>query len=232
MREGESITPASPRKSKFKKIFFSLVAFIVLAVAAERIWYHHTFPYGWSHACSKGLMLDLTMYAQEHEHWLPYGEPTPEASLGLLYTNDLERASWMLGGKTIQHDIVKAQLEQARMISPDKCGWHYIEGLRDDDDPQIAVAWDKAEGLGHNGQRWPDTMHEVVLISGTEFISKKSWPQFLVDQKKRLAEVIASRGSNAPPIRWSDVESLGTNRLLLKVLNSPARTAASTSTPR
>jgi hypothetical protein len=132
----------------------------------------------------------------------------------------------MLGGKTIQHEIIKALLEQDRRISPDKCGWHYVEGLRDDDDPQIAVAWDKTEGLGHNGQRWPATMHEVVLLSGTEFIPKKSWSEFIADQKKRLAEVITSRGSNAPPIRWSDEQSLGPNRPIPISLNSPPQTAA------
>lgn len=175
-------------------------------------------------------MFDLTIYTQEHEHWFPHGEPTPEASLGLLYTNDLERASGMLGGKTIPHEVVKAKLKQDGRISPNTCGWQYIEGLRDDDDPQLAVAWDKAEGLGHNGQRWPDTMHEVVLISGTEFITKKSWPEFIADQKKRLADVITSRGSNAPPILWSDEESLGPNCSISKALNPPAQTAAGIST--
>lgn len=209
--------PANPpRKSRARKIFFSLLVVITIGMAVERVWYHYTYPYGWSHACSKGLALGLLGYAGDHEHWLPHGEPTPEASLSLLYKNDPVTGQWVLGGKNIRHETVEAILKRDGKLSPDTCGWNYVEGLRDDDDPQIAVAWDKVVGLGHNGERQPGLMHEVVFCGSTGFIAKNYWPEFIADQKKRLAELIVSRGSNAPPIRWSDEESLGPNRPIRK----------------
>lgn len=119
----------------------------------------------------------------------------------------------MLGGKIISHTVVETALRQNGNVSPSTCGWNYIEGLRDDDDPQIIVAWDKPIGLWHNGMREPSVMHEVILLdSSVEFIGTNEWKDFIADQKQRLEKVIASRSSNAPPIRWSDEENLGPNR--------------------
>jgi len=193
-----------------------LGAFVAIAILVSYavVWSRLNYPYGATHACSKGLAMELRGYAEDDGHWFPHGASTPEASFGLLYTNDLERATHMLAGKTIPQKVVRARLRQFGTISPDTCGWHYVEGLRDDDDPQIIVAWDKAIGLSHNGQRKDGLMHEVIRVDGLdELIGKERWPEFIADQKKRLAQLIASRDSNAPPIRWSDEESLGPNRL-------------------
>jgi len=213
MSEGEQIPAVLQRKSR-KKFFFFLVAVIVLAalaVAAEQVWYRYTYPYGWSHACSAGLCLSLPVYAEDHEGFLPHGEATPEASLSLLFQFDSSTLSYF-GGKNISRDIVEAAFKRDGKLSPATCGWHYVEGLRESDNPEIAVAWDKVIGLGHNGQRMRGMMHEVVLLSGCKYVSKQEWPEFIANQKSLLAQTIASRDSNAPPIRWSDEESLGPNR--------------------
>jgi hypothetical protein len=208
------LTPvaSSPRKSKLIILLLTLLAVIAVAVVGGRIWYRYTFPYGWSHACSKGLGLGLRMYSGENDHWLPHGAATPEASLSLLYRNDPDTALWVLGGKNIPRERVQATFARDGILSPATCGWHYVEGLRDDDDPQIAVVWDKVFGLGHNGERKRGMMHEVVLLDGAnQYVSKDQWPKFIADQKERLEKVIADRSTNAPRIRWSDTESLGPN---------------------
>ena len=118
-------------------------------------------------------------------------------------------------GKNIPRAIADTALIKDGVLGPESCGWHYIEGLREDDDPQIAALWDKVRGLGHNGQRRPGMAHEVSLLDGSHTgISEAEWPKFIADQKARLAEVIASRPTNSPPIRWSDEEALGPNRAL------------------
>ncbi|MCS7336641.1 MAG: hypothetical protein NZ739_00160 [Verrucomicrobiae bacterium] len=82
-----------------------------------------------------------------------------------------------------------------------------------DDDPGIAVAWDKVAGLGHNGERRTGLMHEVIFLDGsTAFITRADWPGFVADQKQKLESVIASRQPGAPAIRWSDEATLGPNR--------------------
>jgi hypothetical protein len=210
--EGESISGALPKKSKFKKVFLIFTFVLILAIAGVVVWSRYNFPYGASHACSKVLGMELVGYAGDNDHWFPHGETSPEASLGLLYTNNMDRASWMLGGKIFQHKVVEAQLKQYGKISPATCGWQYIEGLRDDDDPQIMIAWDKPVGLSHNGERTPGSMHEIILIDGmSEFISTNSWKEFISDQKQRLAKLVAARSPNAPRIHWSDEENLGPN---------------------
>lgn len=212
MSEGESI-PAERRNSKVWKVFLYLLAFIAIAVALTRVWYRYTYPFGWSHACSAGLGLALEGYSSEHGGWFPHGEATPEASLSLLYKDDPDTALWTLGGKNILREIVEATLKRDGKLSPATCGWHYVEGLRENDNPEIAVAWDKVIGLSHNGHRIDGMMHEVIILgAGHRYVSKRDWPEFIANQKKLLAQTIASRDTNAPPIRWSDEENLGPNR--------------------
>ena len=214
MSEGNlSNAVVRPRRSKWTVILLGSFVALAIFVAYAIVWSHLNYPYGPTHACSKGMSVELEGFAGDDKHWFPHGENTPEASLGLLYSNDMQRAIVMLGGKTIPQKVVKATLEQYGKISPTTCGWHYVEGLRDDDDPQIAIAWDKAVGLGHNGQKLKTGMHEVILLDGaTIFIGKNGWPEFVANQKGLLAQTIASRDTNAPPIRWSDDEDLGPNR--------------------
>jgi len=151
------------------------------------------------------------MYAKEHDEWLPHGETTPEASLGLLAKFD-PPIVFLLGGKHIPKEVA-AQAFTNGTFGPDTCGWHYVEGLRIDDDPDIAIAWDKVTRLGHNGERRQGLMHEVVFVGGfTRYIAEDMWPEFVKEQKGKLERVIASRGTNDPPIRWSDEATLGPNK--------------------
>jgi hypothetical protein len=171
-----------------------------------------SYPYGKTHACSKNLGLVLRLNAEDHDGWLPYGEATPEESLGKLANEDPSCIP-LLGGKNVPPEKVKAALEPGGHFSAQTCGWHYIEGLRVDENLQIAVAWDKTVGLNHFGERDSAIMHEIIRLDGTTaYISKKQWPEFMSMEKKVLEEIIAKRETNAPKIRWSDVASLGPNR--------------------
>ena len=185
MSEGESVTPASPRKSKFKKIFFSLVAFIAFGVAAEQGWYHYTFPYGWSHCCDIGLGSALEIYAQDHGGHFPFGGDCPEASLSLLYSNYVDAD--LLRGKTVPLETVERAFAANGKLGPESCGWHYVEGITLSDDPRIAIVWDKV-GLGHNGQRLKNGGHAIIRADGMrDFVSGTEWPKFLREQQELLA---------------------------------------------
>lgn len=153
----------------------------------------------------------LILYAENHAGWLPQGKQTPEASLSRLAEDDLSSALWVLGGKNVPSEVAQAALTNG-VFGPDTCGWHYVEGLREDDDPGIMVAWDKTVGLDHNGMRKAGVEHEIVLLDGsTQFASRTRWQKLVADQKLKLAALIASRESNAPHIRWSDEAALGPN---------------------
>jgi hypothetical protein len=166
-------------------------ALVLLAVAGGLaggawLYYRWTFPYGYSHSCDKILMFALHQYAEVHGGAYPAGEASPEASLSMLYPKYADEE--VLRGKTAPYEVVKAILQRGGRLSPETCGWHYVEGLRLDDDPRLALCWDKV-GLGHNGQRLPDGGRMVLLVNlGYEHVEGAKWEAFLQEQEKLLAK--------------------------------------------
>jgi hypothetical protein len=143
------------------------------------------YPYGWSHCCDKALYIALARYAQDHGGRYPSGEATPEASLSLLYPKYIDADT--LRGKTVPLEVVEYVLKQGKRLGPDTCGWHYVEGITDKDDPELALVWDKA-GLGHNGERLSGGGHDVVFRYGVRYVSGADWPEFMKKQEELLAK--------------------------------------------
>lgn len=104
--------------SRHKTAFLFAGVAVLLALCGWAA-YRWTFPYGWSHSCDAQLMLALHRYAQEHDGVYPGGETTPEASLSLLYPKYTN--AWVLQGKTVPLDQVKAVLERGERLGPDTC---------------------------------------------------------------------------------------------------------------
>ena len=167
-------------------------------LAAVGVWkfvsYQQRYPYGWSHCCDLQLLGALQHYAENHDGWFPRGEATPEASLSLLYgVKNLEVSANLLRGKTVPDEVVRTRLESGELLTPETCGWHYVEGLRKGDDPELALFWDKA-GLGHNGERDPHGGHYVGFVSGqVKYVTGDRWEQFLVDQEGMRKAMIGTR---------------------------------------
>lgn len=178
--------PAAKTKRKVRVVLFWLVGVLLSLAAVGFAWYHYTFPYGKSHSCIKQIGLALVMYADDNDGWFPSGEETPEASLSLLYGDLLN--IYLLAGKTTSPAMAQQAIDEHGRLGPESCGWHYVEGLRADDDPEIAVVWDKV-GLGHNGQRLKSGGHEVLFVDRwSRYISGAQWEEFLARQKELLAE--------------------------------------------
>ncbi len=128
----------------------------------------------------------------------------------------------LLRGKHLSQKIVDETLAKVGILGPDSCGWHYVEGLHENDDGNIAVAWDKVTGLDHHGQKKTGFMHEVLMLDGSnQFIRTEKWKEFIKTQKELLAEVAAKRPTNSPPIRWSDEETLGPNKFPSPTIQKP-----------
>ena len=162
-------------------LFAALLGLIVGLAAWRKT---HTYPFGHSHCCDKALMLALMNYAEKHDGSFPSGEATPEASLSLLYQAGLADAN-LLRGKSVPETTVEEILSGGKLLGPESCGWHYVEGLRKDDDGRIAIFWDK-EGLDHNGGRLSNGGHIVWFLNYDHpHIPASEWPKFLVDQKER-----------------------------------------------
>lgn len=163
-----------------------------LALAAYG-WFRQIYPYGFSHCCDLQLGTALREYASTHGRFLPAGEKTPEASLSLLYGAVPWVNANLLRGKIVSEEVVQARLDQGLRLTPETCGWHYVEGLRDDDDGEIAVIWDKV-GLDHNGGLLPAGGHTVLLLyGGHKTIPAAEWTEFLEQQQARIAASKAAR---------------------------------------
>jgi hypothetical protein len=169
------------------------LALVAVVVVVGYGYYRYRYPYGWSHCCDKQLMFALHEYAEDHGGMYPSGEATPEASLSLLYPKYANAE--LLRGKTIPVEVVAAILERGERLTPETCGWHYVEGLTLRDDRRLALLWDKV-GLGHNGQRSSDGGRTVLFVNlGYEYIPGSEWSQFLAEQQQLQAE----RGRNRLP---------------------------------
>ena len=189
--------PKIKRSEAVKMRLRTKIAIWAVVLAAPFIlgyaWWRYEFPYGFSHCCDLGLYCDLCDYAMMHNGDFPKGETTPEASLSLLYREKVGGYSLaypdLLRGRTVPESVVKEILERGELLTPDTCGWHYVEGLRIDDDPRLALFWDKI-GLNHNGGRLAEPGHTVLLLRGMmhKFVPEAEWEAFMEEQAKLLAE--------------------------------------------
>ena len=165
----------------------------LLVVGGGMFYYKWKYPYGWSHCCIIGMMSSLEQYAEEHGGHYPAGESSPEASLSLLCRSNYIDA-YTIRGMTVPESTVRPILERGGLLGPDSCGWQYVEGLTQADDPRIALLYCK-QALGHNGQRTKDGGRQVVFVGsgGITWVSGDRWPSFLKEQK----ELLSSRSSRA-----------------------------------
>lgn len=168
-----------------KRLVLPTVIVVTLVVLGYGLW-RHRFPYGYSHCCDKLLYFALEEFAAGRDGQFPSGEATSEASLSLLYGNVPWVDASLLRGKTVPEDLVQKILDRGGRLSPETCGWYYVEGLRIDDDPRIAIFWDKA-GLDHHGGRMNG--REVWFVNGNhELIPDSEWQSFLQQQRALLAQ--------------------------------------------
>lgn len=174
-----------------KRIVITTTIVAVLGVGWY-VYHRHNYPYGWSHCCDKQLHNSLTYYAEKHGGWFPRGEATPEASLSLMYRDNPEYTPPnLLRGKTIPLEVVRARLEAGELLTPETCGWHYVEGLRQDDNRKLALFWDKIP-LGHNGERLTGGRW-VHLIGDLDYIPDDKWDEFLTEQARLRAALKRSK---------------------------------------
>jgi hypothetical protein len=172
--------------SRWRKRSLMIGAALTVLAASGFAYYKHKYPYGHSHCCDKQLYLALFVYADRHDGWFPRGEATPEASLSLLHRDDPESVNaYLLRGKTVPKAMVEQRLAAGELLTPETCGWHYVEGLRSDDDSRLALFWDKA-GLGHNGERLSGVRY-ICRISGIDYVPAAEWEDFLKEQAELRA---------------------------------------------
>jgi hypothetical protein len=162
------------------------------------LWFRWNYPFGVDHCCDKLVGNALLNYAERHGGRFPTGGATPEASLGLLYPEYIDAGT--LRGKAYPEGPTRELLESGRPLTPETCGWHYVDGLtmQKGASSRIAIVWDKI-GLGHNSERLAEGGHSVVFMDGHgEVIRQKDWPRFIAEQETAW-DAIRDGGQPAPP---------------------------------
>ena len=169
-----------------KKCAIAVAVAVVVVGSLYGIWrglYCYYYPFGAEHRCDKQLWFALREYAEKHDGRFPSGEATPEASLGLLGP----KWAYLLHHRSVTTEVVQNMLERGEMLTPETCGWNYVDGLKIGSNGEIALFWDK-EGLSEIGQRLSDGGHIVTFVSvSSEYIPASRWDSFLEEQRKLLA---------------------------------------------
>ena len=171
-----------------------VIVVIIAAIYGKRVYESYQFPYGSEHRCDKQLYLALVFYAEKHDGAFPSGEATSEASLSLIHTlDDMSECGYLLHRRDVPVKLVDDMFKRGELLGPETCGWNYVEGLRSDSNPELALFWDK-EGLSEIGMRLSGGGHIVTFVDGrSEQIPESEWNDFMEKQEKMLAEEMAKR---------------------------------------
>lgn len=165
-----------------------LVAVIGLLVERWR------YPYGRRAACLPMMTMGLTLYAAKHDGWLPKGGITPLTSLQQLYPMYVDYAGH-LAGLTGDIDLTRDLLVRGGTLTSNLSSWCYTPGFREDEDPPVAVIWDRAGGLRWNAMRAARGSRAVGFSDGSHRqVSAEEWPvvlkSSLEERERRDGEAI------------------------------------------
>jgi hypothetical protein len=172
-----------------KKLVIALIV-VVFMVGSLYGFYCFYFPFGKDHRCDAQLWFVLREYAEKNGGVFPAGQATPEASLSLIHSLDPSGGenAYLLHRRGVPCERVRLILERGELLGPDTCGWNYVEGLRLNSNPELALFWDK-EGLNEIGGRLSEGGHIVSFVgSPCQYIPASRWDSFLEGQKKMFAE--------------------------------------------
>lgn len=176
---------------------------VLLAALGWCAWLKHEYPHGRRTGCLPVMAIALQVYASEHEGWFPSGAPTPLRSLQLIH--EYLGPPLHLAGLSGDEAKVTKRVTDGGWLDDTISSWVYWEGFRDDDDPHLAILWDRTGGLSPNGRRIEPGSHVVVLATGEmRWISARDWPDFQLKQKVLREAIVRERPKAARASRGAD----------------------------
>ena len=163
----------------------ALVSFILVCV----LYFRWLYPYGHRVGCMPNLMGALSYYAREHNGWYPRDGKTPLQCLQVFYPDYLGDE---LAGLTGNRQAVSQRLRNGQPIDESISSWVYNPGLRLDDNPRLAIIWERTAGVTVNGHR--EEGHAVGFVNGeVKQIEAVQWTSFLQQQRELSSETFAKR---------------------------------------
>jgi len=167
------------------------LALLLAGIAGVSGYHHWLYPFGHRVGCMPNTLGALSYYAREHQGWYPRDGATPLVCLQAFYPKYLGAE---LAGITGDRGEVLRRLERQQSIDDTVSSWMYFPELRFDDDPEIALIWERRGGVTVNGHR--DDGHAVGFVDGSvRQISSGEWPDFTRRQAELRQRVLSTRNS-------------------------------------
>ena len=177
-------------KIKLSILFVFVIIFIsiVIYIKTHPLVFNESFL---EHAhCMAAVYIGLSFYAGENNGIYPYS--SKGYADGLELTSEKYPCPWMLTGPGYTEKIPDKL--RKNNIPENMCGRVYIQGLKQDDDGDIAIVFDKLATPGGDHCHLLSRMlsplgREVQCISGQKkFISENQWKDFSKEQIELLVK--------------------------------------------
>jgi len=155
----------------------------VLAVLTLAALQRVRFPYGKRPAAMLVMYYALRCYANDHDGTLPDSPRGPFAALTSLYPHYCP-TGFELAGLSGAIERAQAALRAGSILDESTCSWAYFPGLRVNDNPSLAVLYERREGIRSGGRRSDDVGHAALLLDGTiTNVPRAAWTSFLQKQE-------------------------------------------------
>jgi len=181
-------------------VALAVVAGALMTIVGVSLYRKSVYPHGHHPAALLSMYLDLRNYAADHDGNFPVSTKGGLDALQQLYPQ--YAAGIELAGISGDGDATVAALSHGSPLNPSLTSWVYAQGLRVDDDPDLALLWESKGGLSPNGRRNEFGGHAVVLV-GSEVTNAPAvdWDEYLKEQEQRRNAVQSKRAArtNAPP---------------------------------
>jgi len=185
---------------KLQVVALAVVAGGVMTVVGVSLYRKSVYPHGHRPAALLSMYMDLRNYAAEHDGNFPVSTKGGLDALQQLYPQYATGIE--LAGISGDGEATVAALSHGSPLDPSLTSWVYAQGLRVDDDPDLALLWESKGGLSPNGRRNEFGGHAVVLVgSDITNVPAMDWDNYLKEQEQRRNAVQSKRAARttAPP---------------------------------
>jgi len=176
--------------------FVSIIGVVVTGIVACK---EAPVSFGHREAFMRVIDSELANYAAHNDGCFPNGHDS-YAALAKLHPDYCEAGSELAG---LSGNIQQVTNALAKGVSiSNLTSWVYIPGLREGDDPRIAILWESMAGLTQAGKVSSQKTRPVLLLDRSiTNVPAANWESFTKQQEQFRNAVQAKRAAatNAPP---------------------------------
>ena len=171
-----------------------IAVFLLLLVGFCGTWLWYLNYYVHLH-CIKQAGLAFRIYSSEHQGQLPYSTNGFGDALLNLAKTDPTVINSLCGPDDDEH-FFKEALQNNSIVPEGRCSRIYIQGLSENNNPEICILFDRnsCRGGDHGCSPWGHRVREVCLLDcSMQIIRDEDWPDFSRKQVELLIEAGFSR---------------------------------------